>query len=315
MDLLLAETATRILADFAADPEALWPVLEENGLTRLWVSEADGGFDMSATDGFGLIRLAGAHAAPVPLAETLVASWLLSRAGLQVPMGQISVLMDGFQRGVPFGNEADHIVRVQGRAVALHGGGVNATIDAVGADPISASPQPGGMPQSQGELPSASGLYVAALARAAQMCGAMEATLDLTISFAEQREQFGRPLSKFQAIQHMLSEMGSEAAAASAAVDAAVMRMGAGDIPDLTAVAVAKYRAGRAAGTVAEHAHQIHGAIGYTEEYPLARLTRRLWQWREDFGGESYWAGELGRAALAGDRPLWPRLTAGNLLV
>ena len=78
------------------------------------------------------------------------------------------------------------------------------------------------------------------------------------------------------------------------------------------AVAIAQSRAGLAASIVGEHAPQIHGAIGYTEEYPLARLTRRLWQWRDDFGGESYWAGELGSAALRERTPLWPRLAAAG---
>src|SRR3546814_9204922 len=74
MDALLAETATRILSDLADSPESLWTALEDNGLTRVWAAEADGGFDLAPADGFGLMRLAGAHAAPVPLADTLMAS-------------------------------------------------------------------------------------------------------------------------------------------------------------------------------------------------------------------------------------------------
>src|SRR3546814_11605288 len=77
MDALLAETATRILSDLADSPESLWTALEDNGLTRVWAAEADGGFDLAPADGFGLMRLAGAHAAPVPLADTLMASWFL----------------------------------------------------------------------------------------------------------------------------------------------------------------------------------------------------------------------------------------------
>src|SRR3546814_14907408 len=71
-------------------------------------------------------------------------------------------------------------------------------------------------------------------------------------------------------------------------------------------------RAGLAAGVVAEHAHQLHGAIGYTGEFGLARLNRRLWQWREDFGGEAFWANEMGQGALAQPGPLWPQIVAGG---
>src|SRR3546814_11264728 len=85
MDERLPETATRILSDLADSPESLWTALEDNGLTRVWAAEADGGFDLAPADGFVLLRLAGAHAAPVPLAATLMASWFLTAANLPLP--------------------------------------------------------------------------------------------------------------------------------------------------------------------------------------------------------------------------------------
>src|SRR3546814_315834 len=100
MDALLAETATRILSDLADSPESLWTALEDNGLTRVWAAEADGGFDLAPADGFGLMRLAGAHAAPVPLADTLMASWFLTEAKLPVPPGKNGLLIDGWARCV-----------------------------------------------------------------------------------------------------------------------------------------------------------------------------------------------------------------------
>src|SRR3546814_5912988 len=109
-------------------------------------------------------------------------------------------------------------------------------------------------------------------------------------------------------LQHLLSEMVAEAAAADAIVDNAVMQVRRGSAMDASTIAAAKYRAGLAAGVVAEHAHQLHGAIGYTGEFGLARLNRRLWQWREDFGGEAFWAHELGQGALAEPGPVWPQI-------
>ena len=77
------------------------------------------------------------------------------------------------------------------------------------------------------------------------------------------------------------------------------------------AVAAAKLRAGEAAGAVAAIAHQVHGAMGFTLEYPLHRLTKRLWSWREEYGDETYWGIELGRTmARAGAEGLWPAITA-----
>lgn len=312
MDVMLEQTALRILADHQDASDAAWTALENNGLTRLWVSEAHGGFGLSPVEGFGLARLAGAHALSVPIAETLIATWLLSAAGLEPPLGRTSILIQGWQRGVPFGDSADYVLRVKGRSLSLHRGSAVKSHAAVGEDPLSDADSLVGAVIANGEMRHDIALPLAALTRAAQMCGALDATLALTISFAKQRIQFGRPLSRFQAIQQMLSEMGAEAAAASAALDAAITTVHAGAPLDRQAVAVAKFRAGLGAGIVCEHAHQIHGAIGYTQEYALARHTRRLWQWREDFGGESYWATELGLAVLGDHMPIWPQLTTDN---
>ena len=79
----------------------------------------------------------------------------------------------------------------------------------------------------------------------------------------------------------------------------------------LPAIAVAKSRAGEAAGIGAAIAHQIHGAIGFTYEHSLHFLTRRLWAWRDEYGGEAEWNLLLGRhLAAAGADRLWPELTA-----
>ena len=57
----------------------------------------------------------------------------------------------------------------------------------------------------------------------------------------------------------------------------------------------------------ADVAHQAHGAIGFTKEHVLHRFTRRLWAWRDEFGGESEWAFALGEmVARNGPDSLWP---------
>jgi acyl-CoA dehydrogenase len=95
------------------------------------------------------------------------------------------------------------------------------------------------------------------------------------------------------------------------AVESAAIAVAAGRPSSALAVAAAKIRAGEAAGKVAEIAHQVHGAIGFTHEHSLHRLTRRLWSWRDEFGTESHWSRELGRAVMAaGVDALWPMITA-----
>jgi acyl-CoA dehydrogenase len=150
-------------------------------------------------------------------------------------------------------------------------------------------------------------LPLGALARALQMVGAMERCLDYALAYAMERQQFGRPIGKFQAVQHMLADAAGQYAAAAAAAELAVEAFwGAGfDF----AAAIAKARVGEAAGRVAEVCHQVHGAIGFTQEHPLHFATRRLWSWRDEFGHETYWQDRVGRAVCgAGGEALWPML-------
>jgi acyl-CoA dehydrogenase len=122
-----------------------------------------------------------------------------------------------------------------------------------------------------------------------------------------ERRQFGRPIGKFQAVQLMLAEAAGQFAAAAAATDLAAE---AYRTPDFVfATAIAKARAGEAAGKIAEICHQTHGAMGFTQEHPLHFATRRLWSWRDEFGNETFWQERIGRLVCdRGGAALWPML-------
>jgi len=143
---------------------------------------------------------------------------------------------------------------------------------------------------------------LAAVVTAAQIVGALERVLDLSVAFANQRVQFGRPIGKFQAIQHQLAVMAEQVAAARLA--AQIGCQGPGLQPDRLHAAVAKARTSEAAGIVAPMAHAIHGAIGITAELDLQLYTRRLHAWRAEHGSELAWHRVLGQAVLASDQPL-----------
>ena len=147
-----------------------------------------------------------------------------------------------------------------------------------------------------------------ALACVALIGGALQKALDLSLDHANTRVQFGKPLGKQQAVQQALAVLAQEAAiVAVAAVSAAKAR----DHCDAAfEIASAKLRANRAAGTGAAIAHQVHGAIGFTAEYPLNRSTRKLIEWRSAFGNDAYWAGQVGAFATAlGGAGLWGGVT------
>jgi acyl-CoA dehydrogenase len=160
-----------------------------------------------------------------------------------------------------------------------------------------------------------------ALSRALLMTGAMDAVGPLTVSYANERAQFGRPIASFQAVAQRLAQLAEAAEAAGLATQVAARMLagpagqGGADGPGPEvwhAVAAAKVTAGRSAREVSTHAHQVHGAIGMTEEYPLHHFTRRLWSWAHEWGGEAAWARSLGdRVIEAGAPALWPSLTVG----
>ena len=99
---MLRDTTARIFADLA-DPQILnaaadtawkaplWAALEQAGLTLAWVSEANGGAGATTLDGFEILRVSGQYAAPVAIAETLLAGRFLDAAGLTCPSGPLAV--------------------------------------------------------------------------------------------------------------------------------------------------------------------------------------------------------------------------------
>ena len=147
-----------------------------------------------------------------------------------------------------------------------------------------------------------------AFARSCQIAGALDAALALSVGYVNERQQFGRPLGKFQAVQQNLASFACEAAAANCAAMGAAQALDRGEAH--FEIAAAKLRANRAVETGTTVAHQVHGAIGFTQDYRLHPLTRRLWQWRSEFGNDAYWSRELGsKVVAAGAEAFWPDLT------
>ena len=155
-------------------------------------------------------------------------------------------------------------------------------------------------------------LELAALARAMQMAGAADKVLVTATEYCKQRVQFGRPISTFQAIQHMLAELASYVAATIASAEAASRDADEGGLETggSFSIAAAKTQCSDFAHRIAAISHQSMGAMGFTHEHILHHYTRRLWVWRRDFGSESFWGEKIGQSfAKAGKDELWPALT------
>jgi len=122
----------------------------------------------------------------------------------------------------------------------------------------------------------------------AEMIGVAQAAVDISVQYAKEREQFGRPIGGFQAIKHKLAEMHTEVDASRAAVMYACWAVDTDALEADTAVSVAKSFASDACARAAGDAIQVHGGIGYTWEHDTHLYTRRVKSLEAFMGDASY---------------------------
>lgn len=345
---LLTEAASRLFADLCTRgvsedaergvwPQSLWEALEAAGLTAAATATERGGAGADFGDMLALIKVAGTFSIPLPLTETLLAEQMLAAAGLPVVSGPVTVgpvlrqdrlslvrrsgkwTLSGTLHRVPWARNARAVVvlaecegkprtvMVEQPRVETEGWSyAREPRDAVRFDDHAVSEAaiaPTGRGYTYDDL-----LFRGALCRVAAMTGALEKVLELTVNYAKERVQFGRPIGKFQAVQQQIAVLATQVAASSAAAQAAIEASAEG--PAFFEIAAAKTRIGEAAGIAASIAHQVHGAMGFTHEHSLHLSTRRLWAWRDEFGSETEWASWIGTAvARVGGENLWSFLT------
>jgi acyl-CoA dehydrogenase len=336
----LFTSLSREISPVSAGPdewrEADWRAVEELGLTYAFNDESTGGFGLSPLDALKLIQLAGFHALPLPLAETMIANRRLGEAGFE-PAGGVSVCvvavddpmctfephsggwrLRGRLKRVPWGRQVDRLA-----VLVAHEDRLLLACLRAGTWSWEAGENIAGFPRDTIDVdasltlddvkPAPNGLenYKAdeAAIRTLTMAGALDRVLVLCLQHASDRVQFGKPLSKFQVTQQNLAILASHSCATAASADMAAQTLAAGG--DVLPIAIAKVRAGEAASIACGIAHQIHGAIGFTAEHRLQRFTRLLWSCRDEGSAESRWSQYIGeRVAAGGADALWPLLTA-----
>jgi alkylation response protein AidB-like acyl-CoA dehydrogenase len=125
----------------------------------------------------------------------------------------------------------------------------------------------------QGFYQMMDGVEVGRVNVAARACGVGQRAFELAVKYAQQRETFGQPIARHQAIEFKLAEMGTKAVAAHQMMVMAARRKDAGDKADLEA-GMAKYLASEYSKEIVEDALRIHGGYGYSQEYEIERLYR-----------------------------------------
>lgn len=299
----------------------LWDEIEEMGLPLALLTEEQGGFGLSFAEAAEVLHLLGRHAVPLPVAETMAANQLLAVAGYELTGGAAAlaradhlVVEDGRLRGrverVAWGNHVETLVLAVGdRLYRVPNSTGFSQVEPGSA--LNFHPRPtlevDWLIHDSAPLPYCP-LAAGATVRAFQIAGALEACLELTLEHTATRVQFGKPLQKNQVVQHELAKLAGELACATAAADLAGEALARGD---MLGVAAGTLRAREAAGNGAAIATQMHGAIGFTREHALHLYTTSLWSWRDEFGGQVFWAKLLGKAAVAaGEDGYWPMVTA-----
>jgi acyl-CoA dehydrogenase len=341
---IMKDRSTKELINEAEEgvyPEKLWKELQEMGMTTVAVPEEAGGTGFSYKEALNILKIAGEYSAPVPLAEMYIGNWFLHGVGLEIVDSSLTVAPVKYSKDVLFREEQGNIV-VKGEVrhvpfarfveQVLVTGKNNTTgelmvavipvQDATVTEGTSLAGESrdvltfsdvlvdGGNSKviSQEDASHLYNLYT--LSRIVLMAGALERTMDLSIQYVNEREQFGRPIGKFQAIKQQLAVLAGEVTSATLAADYAIEALNKG--LDLTnEVAIAKIRLGEATDVAASIAHQVHAAIGYTHEHPLHHNTRRLWSWRDEGGTEQLWAKYLGKYILSDStESLWHFVTS-----
>lgn len=310
-------------------PEDVWRDIFEGGWTSIALPEEDGGAGLGLAGAYIPIRLSGYHTVPLPLVEALLSTYLLNIVGLQVPVGLTTIAIVGSGNGV--GTEAGELTiprvpwaRHAANLVVVCAGENSASIVLVDCNMwmvrehtnLAGEPRDevvllAGAIQKAREMPGISSERVLtwlALGRSAQMAGALHRTLEHTITYANERSQFGKPVGKYQAVQQQIAEQAEYVHAAQCAVDTALLHLNTPH--EWECIAAAKITAGEAASKVCRIAHAVHAGIGFTHEHKLQQSTRRLWAWRDEYGNEARWAAKLGEHCLGLESgQLWPWLS------
>lgn len=345
---VLGEPTAGHTTTVAAAPDALratWQTVANLGWPLVSIPESAGGAGGSIGDLTALMRGFGRAGTALPLRHSAMAAWVHQHTGTR-PDGRRAVVqvrdsLEGHSNPrldestgatftisgeleLPWGEQADLVLLLvrdsPGTTLVL-----DPRSDGVVRTPLAhdVADEPRArltLDQVTVEMshagPSTSEVQAReALLDAAALLGAAEATYDLTLRHAEQRTQFDRALRSLPAVKSALARMNVALELTKTAVSRALARAEtAGEGIDRTAAMAAHAMAADSATEIAATAHQLHGAVGTTLEYPLHLLTRRLWSWRDINGAHHDELVHLGtEASESGEDALWDVLTENDL--
>ena len=323
--------------DHLAWSSEIWSTIAADGWTSIALPEEMDGAGCDWPTIIAIMKLAGFYRLPIPFAEHVLATRFLANARETPPEGPLSLffnsngaaltlsnnknmpVLNGEINNIPWGRFSGAIISIieteeAAKLIAFE----TASLKSRPCKNIADEPRDGYQLENCNllhdpiDVSGSDHFYSCyAIARSALIAGATQKVLELAVNYANERKQFGRPIGKFQAVQNHLAIMAEQVSATSVAVDSAAAAIET-DM-EFAMAASAKVISGRAASEVSKRAHAVFAAIGFTQEFELNFLTRRLWAWRDDGGSEHDWSRRLGRIVTAkGGDQLWPWLTGSE---
>ncbi|RUS57099.1 acyl-CoA dehydrogenase [Kurthia sp. 3B1D] len=297
--------------------EDLWRLLEENGMINIAVPEDQDGAGGDKEDLFAVYQLIGKYAAPIPFVEHTLANVLLNEVG-EVAQQTLTTLhiasnVEATLPFVPWARHAEQVVVVTPEKLIVY-----PLADARVKETTNIASEPRdtvevtAAPAIEVTLDNATYKQLMKLITAATLIktsGAIDKAFDLTVRFSKEREQFGRPIHRFQLVQQHLALMAGEQAIMNVAAENILATLEALETND---IGYARLRLEDANRVIAASAHQVHAAIGVTDEHSLNQYTRRIWSWRDELVKADYWKKELVQEVLASTTDIWTALTASK---
>lgn len=309
--VMMADTARALLAEHCTprhlraltergasfDP-ARWTQLVEMGLPGAMVPEEMGGLGLAGPDFVTIATACGEALLPEPLAETamvilpalaalgqgdLVGAVLENRATVALVHPQAPLVVHA--------DRATHLLMIEaGRVALLPAAGVD-LVAQPGIDPLRnlfsvSANQPGEtLATGAGAAAAAArALDAGALCLAAQLLGIAQKAIDISVAFAQQRSQFGRPIGANQAIKHHLASAQVAVEFARPVLHAAAALAPGTGVLTAARVSHAKLACGEAADLATRTAVQVHGAMGYSQEVDVHFYLKRALALRQAWG-------------------------------